>query len=130
MPLRKTTAKTNFFHLSDWLVFWWMGTVPRGGCGLGGAGDAAHGARSRAPHPGRAVQVDPIKPKLKPLGNKRLKPKYDTPLSKLPFAFNLRRYTLVPAEFCEVSNGSKRDPAEWFARVEAGAYTRPLLSST
>jgi len=39
------------------------------------------------------VQVDPIKPMLKPPGTKRLKPKYDEPLSSLTFNFNLRRYS-------------------------------------
>jgi len=42
--------------------------------------------------PGESVQVDPIKPKLKPPGNKRLTPKYDKPLSRFTFNFNLRRY--------------------------------------
>ena len=47
------------------------------------------GARRRAQ--GRAVQVDPIKPTLKAPGTKRLKLKYDEPLSKIAFEFNLRR---------------------------------------
>ena len=38
------------------------------------------------------MQVDPIKPTLKASGTKRLKLKYDEPLSKLAFKFNLRRY--------------------------------------
>ena len=37
------------------------------------------------------MQVDPMKPKLKPLGNKRLKLKRDEPLSNFGFNFNLRR---------------------------------------
>ena len=41
---------------------------------------------------GRAVQVDPIKPKLKPPGTKRLKPNCDVLLSISAFEFNLRRY--------------------------------------
>jgi hypothetical protein len=40
------------------------------------------------------VQVDPIKPKLKAPGTKRLKLKYDDPLSKFGFKFNLRRYSV------------------------------------
>ena len=42
---------------------------------------------------GRAVQVDPIKPKLKAPGTKRLTPKYDERLSNFAFKFKLRRYT-------------------------------------
>jgi hypothetical protein len=42
---------------------------------------------------GRAVQVDPIKPKLKPPGTKRLKLNCDVLLSTSAFKFNLRRYT-------------------------------------
>jgi hypothetical protein len=39
------------------------------------------------------VQVDPIKPKLNPLGNKHLKLKFDVLLSNFAFKFSLRRYT-------------------------------------
>jgi hypothetical protein len=42
---------------------------------------------------GRVVQVDPTEPKLKAPGTKRLKLKYDGPLSNFAFKFNLRRYT-------------------------------------
>jgi len=41
------------------------------------------------------VQVDPIKPKLKPPGTKRLKLKCDILLSTSAFKFNLRRYNQV-----------------------------------
>jgi len=41
---------------------------------------------------GRAVQVDPIEPKLKLPGTKRLKLKCDILLSTSAFKFNLRRY--------------------------------------
>jgi len=44
---------------------------------------------------GRAVQVDPIKPKLKAPANKRFKLKYDELVSSFfAFKFNLRRYTV------------------------------------
>jgi hypothetical protein len=43
------------------------------------------------------VQVDPIKPTLKPPGTKRLKLKNDATPSKFAFNFNLRRYTPVSA---------------------------------
>jgi len=42
------------------------------------------------------VQVDPIKPALKAPGTKRLKPKFDEPLSSIAFKFNLRRYNQLP----------------------------------
>ena len=42
---------------------------------------------------GRAVQVDPMKPKLKPPGTTRLKLKCDELLPNSAFKFNLRRYT-------------------------------------
>jgi bis(5'-adenosyl)-triphosphatase len=44
--------------------------------------------------PGRAAQVDPMKPKLKPPGTKRLKVKCDVLLSTFAFKFSLRRFTL------------------------------------
>jgi len=40
------------------------------------------------------VQIDPIKPKLKPPGTKRLKLNCDELLSTSAFKFNLRRYNL------------------------------------
>jgi len=41
------------------------------------------------------VQIDPIKPKLKPRRIKRLKLKCDVLLSTSAFKVNLRRYTMV-----------------------------------
>ena len=41
---------------------------------------------------GGAVQVDPIKATSKAPGTKRLRPKYDEPLSNFAFKCNLRRY--------------------------------------
>jgi len=43
--------------------------------------------------PGKAVQVDPMKPPLKAPGTKRLKLRCDKLLSDFAFKFNLRRYT-------------------------------------
>jgi len=48
---------------------------------------------ARQPH-GRAVQLDPIKPELKPPGTKRLKVKCDMLLSNSAFKLNLRRYIM------------------------------------
>ena len=45
---------------------------------------------------GRAVQADPIKPKLTPPGTKRLTLNSDILLSTSAFKFNLRRYTVEP----------------------------------
>ena len=44
---------------------------------------------------GWAVQVDPIRPTLKAPGTKRLKLKYDGPLSNFAFKFKLRRYIMA-----------------------------------
>jgi hypothetical protein len=41
------------------------------------------------------VQVDPIKPKSKPHGTKRLKLNYDVELSTTALKFDLRRYIAV-----------------------------------
>jgi hypothetical protein len=43
---------------------------------------------------GRAVQVDPIKPTLKPPGSKRLKLAREKSLSNLAFKINLRHYSM------------------------------------
>jgi hypothetical protein len=44
---------------------------------------------------GKAAQVDPITPKLKPPVSKILKPEYDKLLSNIAFKSILRRYTMV-----------------------------------
>ena len=46
------------------------------------------------------MQVDPIKPTLKPPGMKRLKLKHDGLLSSFAFKFNLRRYTEECGRIC------------------------------
>jgi len=61
-------------------------------------GTIAKRRRAKAPSPrtpGRAVQVDPIKPTLEAPGIKRLKLKLDILLSTFAFKFNLRRYNLA-----------------------------------
>ena len=57
------------------------------GCDLGQAPREVEGRIQ-----GRAAQVHPIKPKLKPPGTKRLKLNCDILLSTSAFKFNLRRY--------------------------------------
>ena len=66
-------------------------TSESGDGGSGRTGSRATGA------PGKAVQVEPIKPTLKPPGTKRLKLEYVVPLSNVAFKFNLHRYTPGPA---------------------------------
>ena len=60
--------------------------------------DRMYGDRPYARLLGRAVQVDPMKPKLKPPGTQRLTLKCDILLSNCAFKFNLRRYTKVGVE--------------------------------
>ena len=52
-----------------------------------------HSFKSGLAGRGRAVQVDPIKPTLKPPGTERLKLKCDSQLSTFAFKFNSRRYS-------------------------------------
>jgi len=93
---------------------------------------------------GEAVQVDLIKLSLKPPGTEHLKLKGDDPLSNFAFKFNLRRYTsgkyrveLARKHKLQAEASARRHRAEVVdlarrarAAVEAGAYTRSLLSST
>jgi hypothetical protein len=88
------------------------------------------------------VQVDPIKPKLKPAGTQRLKLKYDELLLNLGFKFKLRRYTKVaPMTYAKPPLGlvdplpprtvSKRDRASAMARRgarRARASPRPFAT--
>jgi len=58
------------------------------------------------------VQVDPIKPNLKPTETKLLKRKCDILVTSSAFKFSLRRYNEV-------------DPAKWSQKVEAAAAAAP-----
>jgi len=77
------------------------------------------------------VQVDPIKPMSKAPGTEHLKLKCDGLLSSFAFNFNLRRYTtdtiIEPTPAQKLLSLPTVDPITGLA---AGAYTRPLLSST
>jgi hypothetical protein len=64
--------------------------------GMGGSRRARRG-EIRGVAPGKAVQLEPMIPVLKPPGIERLKPEYDELLSKIAFNFNLRRYILRSA---------------------------------
>ena len=86
------------------------------------------------------MQVDPIKPKLKLPGIKRLKLKCDEPLSNVAFKYNLRCYhedglVLRGCEVLVPGIAFLDHVREWRAQripaaLAAGAYTRQLLSST
>ena len=90
---------------------------------MGGGG---HGRRPPHHRQGRAVQAVPVQPILKPTGTKRWKLEYDEMLSSFAFRFNLRRYTKVT-----LAIAFQRELAILKRRISAaGAYTRPLFSST
>jgi hypothetical protein len=73
---------------------------------------------------GKAVQVDPIKLTSKAPGTKRLKRTSDELLSNFAFNFNLRRYNTVNYAVLALNKFG-------FGMVFlAGAYTRPLFSSS
>ena len=113
----------------------------------GGARAAVHtgeqAGRPAASH-GRAMQVEPIKPTLKAPGIKLLKLKCDRPLSKFALKFNLRCYSTASnaahllLELLGQHPAMRRVVARevesfCFRRgvgLKAGAYTRPLFSST
>ena len=78
------------------------------------------GARS-GQRSGRAVHVDPVKPKLKAPCTNLLKLEQEKLLLKLPFNYNLRHYNLATAH-------SKRTGE--VKRRMAGAYTRSHFRST
>ena len=72
------------------------------------------------------MQVDPIKHTLKAPGPKYLNLEYDLPLSNVALKFNLRRFSVANNH---VSRNGK-DGIRLGDTAEAGAYTRPLFSST
>jgi hypothetical protein len=83
------------------------------------------------------VQVDPMKPTLKPPGTKRLKLKCDILLLASGFKLNLRRYSeadgiAAARRLCPALDAVLPPPVVLpdFTAAEAGAYTRPLFSST
>ena len=95
------------------------------------------------------MQVDPIKPTVKAPGTKRLKLEHENPLSNAASKFSLRRYNLVPRAGTpatmvpyvtyqfpglpshDSTYGRGADPDfNDSHEFPAGAYTRPLFSST
>jgi len=75
------------------------------------------------------VQVDPMTPKLKPPGSKRLKLNCDILLSTSAFKINLSRSSEA---YPEKPNTMLGLAALWCTRVrkQAGAYTRSYFIST
>ena len=78
------------------------------------------------------MQVDPLKPTLKPSKTKRLKLMNDELLSNFGFNFNLRRF--IKGRFLRAVPELRGDmvviSSEGLVVAwEAGAYTRPLFSS-
>ena len=67
-----------------------MRAAADGAAALGATAAAATAAAAESL--GRVVQANPIKPKLKAPGSKRLKLQYDELHSSIAFKFNLRRY--------------------------------------
>jgi hypothetical protein len=76
------------------------------------------------------VQVDPIKPTLKAPGTVRLKLKYDEPLTKFAFNFNLRRYIQEVLEAAGADKMESDGAAAFGDDSAAGAYTRPPFGLT
>jgi hypothetical protein len=68
---------------------------------------------------GRAVQVEPMKPQLKPTGTKRLTLSCDILLSGFAFQFNLRRYTTATC-WCTLARRRCRCPTRRRRRRERG----------
>jgi hypothetical protein len=82
--------------------------------------------RAAAPRRGEAVQVDPMKPKLKPPGTNRLKLKCG--YTGFKFCFQIQHAPLHRAGQSPPADGP-RSPV--YGEVsKAGAYTRPRFSST
>ena len=90
------------------------------------------------------MQADSIKTRVESacgVHNQRLKLQYDEPLSHFAINFNLRRYGMgggqrpARANMGAAANMQEREPEPEIKLTlaqarEAGAYTRPLLSST
>jgi hypothetical protein len=77
------------------------------------------------------VQLDPIKPKLKPPGTKRLKLKCDILLSTSAFNLNVRRYKQEEVKAKKMRDGdTPLASMDRMKAVQVGAHTRPHFSST
>ena len=74
------------------------------------------------------MQVDPTKPTMNAPKSKRLRLTCDKLPSSFAFKFNLCRYGKCVVKNIELTNPSSK-MISYSARLEAGAHTRPLLSS-
>ena len=72
------------------------------------------------------MQVDPIKPMLRSPGTQRLKLTFENLLLSFAFKFKLRRYITVFGHAVFLNAVAM----QLVTACEAGAYTRPLFSST
>jgi len=81
-------------------------------------------------NPGKAVQVDPIEPKLQQPGTKCLKLKHDGLLSTFGFKINFRRFTLALMTTTKTAPTRKMSALAEAVAVAAGAYTRSPFSLT
>ena len=72
------------------------------------------------------MQVDPIKPKLKPPGTKRLNLNCDVLLSTYSFNLNLRRYIEYAAMFRELCTGYRQE----LTLVHFSAQPKPFWSTS
>jgi len=70
----------------------------------------------------KVVQVEAMKPSLKTPGSMLSKLIYDGPLSNFALKMNLHRYSTAAAANIRAAHSG--------AALAAGAYTRPLFSST
>ena len=59
---------------------------------------------------GEAVQVEPMKPKLKPPETMRLEPECENVLSHFAFKFNFRRYQYTKVPCRAVASREKNSP--------------------
>jgi hypothetical protein len=95
-----------------------------GGVGRGAQPPAPLPAgRGGRPRPGRAVQVDPIKPNLKLPGTERLKLTCDELLSTFAFKFKLRRYKLVERNMKPLRTGTLPMPLRYAQVAGRGRHT-------
>ena len=98
--------------------------LPRGRDGVGARDGRAGRAVYFRRRNGGAVQVDPMKAKLKPPVNERSKLKCDIPLLNSAFKFKLRRYTMGRVPNDEMATV----PRQGLTLVHFSAQPEPILT--
>ena len=78
----------------------------------------------------RRCRLNPSNPRGKRLESSSLKPNHDESPSNLAFTIILRRYIEDDIAAFGLANNTVFQPQLPVAALEAGAHTRPLLSST